>query len=143
MSGLIRLLHGWPPMSEIVDRTGGIALWKRILLIYGIILGGGPDTFDYLSALFGWTQRWELYSMFHHFKPWWMLIVGTLPWLEHIVSDLAFHDPARPGWDWWPQMGWLEIIMYFGAALMLWYAFSFEIYREFEKINRFIRGTKS
>ena len=110
-------------MSSLIKLYLGVksAKWVLILAyIYGLILGAWPDVADWFAALVGWYPRWFLYGVYHHSVTVWLL---NPPFTLHVVSDLAFHDPFRPGWDWWAEKGWLEILMWSAAALLFWYSF--------------------
>ena len=109
-------------MGAAVRALGGKPWQVNVATIYGAFFGMGPDVIDYIGSVFGWCARWEWYSIFHAFKPWWMIVIGTVPWLEHLTLDLAFHS-GPPGWNWWPTLAWLEISMWLVAGGLFWYAY--------------------
>ena len=92
------------------------------LTVYGAVLGSLPDTFDWVMAKLGLAQRWFWYVKLHHDPPWWLMIQP--PFALHLWTDEWFHDPMKPGWDWWPERGWLEILIWVVSGLLLWYGFS-------------------
>lgn len=111
-------------------RLAGAPQWLVTLgSVYGFILGSAPDLWDYFGALFGLFPRWELYVIYHsHTLPHWgftapWYLIYQLPFFLHVWIDTFFHNPALPGWNWWPQMGWLEIIMWAVSALLIWVAY--------------------
>jgi hypothetical protein len=97
--------------------------------VYGFILGIWPDIGDWLAAQFGWYPRWTLYTLYHSHTethwgftgPWYL--VWQPPFFLHIFTDTWFHDASKPGWNWWPERGWLEILMWAISAELIWYAF--------------------
>ena len=96
--------------------------WVTVLAaIYGFILGMWPDAWDWVSAQFGWTRRWELYTVYHINPPWYLIIQP--PFFLHWAVDKLFHDPTRPGWNWWKDRGWIEITMWWMGALLIWWVF--------------------
>jgi hypothetical protein len=113
-------------MSAATRAAGGSRLLAGGAAVYGFVFGSGPDTIDWAAAAAHLAPRWELYTRFHHFDPWWMCLHP--PWLMHVLLDKFFHRPDHPGWNWWPQMGWLELTMWYIALLLFWYAFYREPY---------------
>jgi hypothetical protein len=87
--------------------------------IYGAVLGGLPDTFDWVMAKLGLSERWYWYVIFHASPPWWLMIQP--PFALHLWLDKPFHK--IPGENWWPRLWWAELLIWFIAALLLWYAY--------------------
>jgi len=94
----------------------------QIATVYGFVMGTWPDTWDWISAQMGKTERWYLYGIYHNHPPWYLIIQP--PFFLHWAIDKAFHDPSKPGWNWWPQLGWLEITMWYLGAILLWLAYA-------------------
>ena len=107
-------------MAATARALGGKRWQINVAAVYGFVFGSGPDTFDYIGSVFGWCARWEWYSVFHRFEPWWL--VWNPPWLLHLVTDLPFHS-GPPGWSWWPTYWWLEISVWLAGFSMLWFAY--------------------
>lgn len=91
--------------------------WEIGLAIAGFIEGAAPDAIDWVSAKLGFTRRWTLYTLFHTtWARWGMLFYG---WGFHVAIDKIFHK--RPGESWWPELGWLEVVLFcLGLGLVLW-----------------------
>jgi len=111
-------------------RALGLPKWvMNLVAIYGFILGSFPDAWDWIMATFFGAQRWVLYSIYHaHKLPHWDFSAPTYllyqpPFFLHIFIDSWFHDPAKPGWNWWSELWWLEVLMWIVSGLFLFYTY--------------------
>ena len=92
--------------------------------VYGAVFGAWPDAWPWLSTKLGWDTSAYLYTLYHDYEPWYLALQP--PFLLHIWLDSFFHDPLKPGWDWWGEMGWLNIVMLAVSALLLWFAYGYK-----------------
>ena len=68
-------------------------------VIVGAILGGAPDTFDWIAWKLGLLPRWWLYGIMHHSRlVVWIEIILIAPGL-HVLFDRLIHDPVIPRED--------------------------------------------
>jgi len=111
--------------------------------ISGAILGGLPDTLDWLLAFFGLTLRWSVYDWFHHLVPWFIQLM-LFPMGLHIQLDKIVH--RFPGYNWWPEFWYLEVGMWLVGGLLTWFTFKEEILRAYlwvkGVISKFKRGMR-
>jgi hypothetical protein len=111
-------------MSAIAHRLGLPSWAKHIAAGYGFLLGCWPDVGDWLVAFFKIRPRWELYVYYHHDAAWYWLI--NIPFFLHVkVTDPPFH--IFPGWNWWPVMFSVELLWWYFAFTLLWYAYGAEL----------------
>jgi hypothetical protein len=106
--------RGWK-LRELSAR----AFW--ILAVYGFVVGTLPDSADWIAAVLGILPRWELYVILHHSPPTWLAVQP--PFALHLWLDTFFHDPLKPGWDWWRELWWLEVstwIVSLGILFLTW-----------------------
>jgi hypothetical protein len=97
---------------------------KNTAAIYGAVLGAWPDAGDWLAAFFGLYPRWELYVYYHRDAAWWWL--AQPPFFLHVVvADPVFH--LIPGWNWWPTLWSVELLWWYVAFTLLWYAYRVEL----------------
>jgi hypothetical protein len=75
-------------------------------VIAGGILGGLPDTLDWVLWKLGKIKRWSLYDDFHHRMPL-LLKILYFPVGLHVWLDTFVH--LYPGYNWWPEYAWMEI----------------------------------
>lgn len=81
----------------------------------GLVLGGLPDTLDWVLAQFHVIGRWSLYGWFHHDYPLWLAFV--FPTSLHILTDTWIH--LFPGYNWWPEYWYLEVGMWLLAGVLI------------------------
>jgi hypothetical protein len=87
-------------------------------VIVGGILGGLPDTLDWVLWKLGKIERWSVYSVMHH-PPLWLLILSIIfcPIGIHIYLDTFIHK--EPGYNWWPDYAWLEISLWIVGGTLI------------------------
>lgn len=91
----------------------------------GATLGSLPDTLDWLLALLGLAQRWEVYMWFHA-GPGTLLTGWMPPIFMHLWLDSYIH--TRPNYNWWPDFWWLEIACWIVTLPILYYLWREESY---------------
>jgi hypothetical protein len=47
------------------------------------------------------SYRWDIYTKLHKEPGTWLK--RNPFFMLHLWVDKHFHDPARPGWNWWPE----------------------------------------
>jgi hypothetical protein len=86
--------------------------------VSGGLFGMAPDAVDWIVYHLGLSARWVIYGLMHH--GWISDILQYVPayWL-HLEIDKVVH--VYPGYAWWPDYAWLEILHWFlGAGLIFW-----------------------
>lgn len=99
-------------VSKVVtgDPTPGVAI--------GGILGGLPDTLDWLLATLGITERWSIYVVMHHPKPWlWWIELVLFPMGLHTYLDTFVH--TSPGVNWWSSKWYWEVGMWIVGGVLI------------------------
>ena len=90
--------------------------------VFGFLGGIWPDAFDWAAAAFFGAVRWEWYTRMHAGD----LSTGILSYHPafalHLWVDSFIHDPARPGYDWWQDFWWLEILCWILGAALIWFS---------------------
>jgi hypothetical protein len=98
--------------------------WNIAASLLAFVAGTIPDTLDWVLAITGHIQRWELYSWFHHswlsVSAWYKVLLW--PITAHVIMDFPFHKV--PGENWWPRLWYLEVGMWLYAALCIYMAWS-------------------
>jgi hypothetical protein len=123
--GLIGAGVSAAPVKFISDRWVSLPpIVKKVVALYGFLLGIWPDVGDWLAALLKIYPRWELYTYYHRDADWWWLM--NPGFFFHVkITDPPFH--VIPGWNWWPTMWSVEILWVLFAVSLLWYTFRWEI----------------
>ena len=87
-------------------------------IVVGAVLGGLPDTLDWLLATLGLTERWSIYVVMHHPKPWlWWIELILFPIGLHCWLDTFVHKV--PGGNWWGEYWWAEIGMWIVGGVLI------------------------
>ena len=87
----------------------------------GFVAGSLPDTADWFAATFLNKPRWVLYSRMHHGDLTWIAYFCA-PYGLHIWLDTYIHDPLRPGWNWFGERWYMEVLMWIVSGLLFWIA---------------------
>ena len=93
---------------------------KWTVAIQGALFGMAPDVVDWIAHVFWGTPRWSIYSWMHN-DPGWFIYHPA--YCLHLVVDAVIHDPNNPGYNWWPDYFWLEILLWVFGIGLLWLTF--------------------
>jgi hypothetical protein len=81
-----------------------------------------PDVADWVAWAVFRRPRWALYTRMHR-GDFDLLSLVFPTYLTHIAIDTFFHDPAKPGWNWWPTLWWAELLGWILPGIALYLTF--------------------